>query len=91
MEWAFVYLMFVLKIPILALLWIVWWAVRSTPEVGAETGGEDGEGGSLVGPRGPREVPRRPRDRGPHGGGAARPPARTRTPAPLRARDRAAR
>src|ERR671916_2681676 len=26
-------MMLVLKLPILALLWIVWWAVRSTPEI----------------------------------------------------------
>jgi len=30
--WTFVYLMVFLKLPILALLGIVWWAIRQTPE-----------------------------------------------------------
>ena len=32
MGWTFVYLMLILKIPIAALLWIVWWAIRSAPD-----------------------------------------------------------
>ncbi|MCD6725828.1 MAG: hypothetical protein LT070_01135, partial [Solirubrobacteraceae bacterium] len=40
--WTFVYLMLVLKIPIVALLWLVWWAVHQTPD--EEAGGDGGEG-----------------------------------------------
>jgi hypothetical protein len=81
--WTFFYLMVVLKIPIVALLWIVWWAIRQTPD--PEPGGTGGDGGSPVRaagrhPRGP--LPRAPR-RGPHGGGSAPAPPRTR---PLTAR-----
>jgi hypothetical protein len=75
-DWAFIYLMLVLKIPILALLGIVWWAVRSTPEDAEER--TDGDGGQ----RRPRHHPRRPLPRpprrGPHGAPAPEPPARTR-------------
>jgi hypothetical protein len=75
--WAFVYLMLVLKIPIVALLWIVWWAVRSTPETDEQR--SDGDGGPRRSPRHPRRpLPRHPR-RGPHGDPAPLPPARTRT------------
>ena len=63
MGWTFVYLMVALKIPIFALLYLVWWAVHQTPET------EGTGGGGNVRPRHPR--PRRPRrrPRGPHGGG----------------------
>ena len=42
MTWGFLCLMFVLKIPIARLLWIVWWAVRSEPETEQEPRGDDG-------------------------------------------------
>ena len=75
MDWAFVYLMLVLKLPILALLWIVWWAVRSTPD--EEELPSDGDGG-IRRPHHPRRpLPRHPR-RGPHGAPPPAPP-RTRT------------
>jgi hypothetical protein len=75
-DWAFVYLMLVLKLPILALLWIVWWAVRSTPD--EEEQPSDGDGG-IRRPRHPRRpLPRHPR-RGPHGAPPPPAPARTRT------------
>jgi hypothetical protein len=87
--WTFVWLMFVLKIPIVGLFLIVRWAVRQGPEPAAEE-----DGGIGVDPRpdrprhphGPR--PRRPRPsrRGPHRGAPAlQAPARVRT-APARAR-----
>ena len=65
MDWTFVYLMFVLKIPIVLLLWIVWWSTRPVEE----TGNGDDEGGQRrEHPRHPRPpLPRLPR-RGPHGG-----------------------
>ena len=53
-----------LKIPIAALLYLVWWAIHQTPET-AEPG--IGDGGSRR-PRHPRPpLPRRPRPRGAHG------------------------
>jgi hypothetical protein len=76
-DWAFIYLMFVLKIPIVALLLIVWWAIRSAPEP-AETETPDGGGGSRAPRRHPRRpLPRHPR-RGPHGDPLPLPPPRAR-------------
>jgi hypothetical protein len=78
MDWAFIYLMFVLKIPIVALLLIVWWAIRSAPEQ-TEPEGADDTGGSKARRRHPRKpLPRHPR-RGPHGDPLPLPPPRTRT------------
>ena len=78
MSWAFIYLMLVLKIPIAALLYIVWWAIRSTPEQTEPTNADDG-GGSKTRRRHPRRpLPRHPR-RGPHGDPLPLPPPRTRT------------
>ncbi|MGZ4277550.1 MAG: hypothetical protein ACXVFN_15005 [Solirubrobacteraceae bacterium] len=78
MDWGFVWLMFALKIPLIALLWIVWWAVHATPEDDEQpTGGDDG--GAKLRRRHPRDpFPRRPR-RGPHGDPAPPAPARTRS------------
>jgi hypothetical protein len=79
MGWTFVYLMPILKIPIVALLWIVWWAIRAAPETEPETTGADDTGGSKTRRRHPREpLPRNPR-RGPHGDPLPLPPPRTRT------------
>lgn len=76
--WTFFYLMVVLKIPIFAMLGIVWWAIRKQPE-GA--GGSDG--GSPVRPSRPPVAPRpRPNRRGPHEGPQPSPPARVRSPRP---------
>ena len=68
MGWTFLYLMLFLKLPILALLGIVWWAVRQQPEL--ELPPSDG-GGSDRDPHPRPRHPRRPR-RGPH---AEPPPA----------------
>jgi hypothetical protein len=66
MGWTFVYLMLILKIPIVALLLIVRWAIRATPEE-SEPVPADENGGSKTRPRHPRRpLPRHPR-RGPHG------------------------
>ena len=73
--WTFVYLMVVLKIPIGLLLYIVWWAVHQVPDDETEQQHGDGGASKAVHPRGP--LPRSPR-RGPHGGSAPTPPARTR-------------
>jgi hypothetical protein len=81
-DWAFIYLMFVLKIPIVALLLIVWWAIRSAPETEEDGTPADGGGGTKAPhrqrPRHPRRpLPRHPR-RGPHGDPLPLPPPRTR-------------
>jgi hypothetical protein len=76
-DWAFIYLMFVLKIPIAALLGIVWWAIRSTPDQTEPVAADDG-GGSKTRPRHPRRpLPHHPR-RGPHGDPLPLPPPRSR-------------
>jgi hypothetical protein len=88
MSAAFVFLMVVLKVPILALLYIVWWAIHATPE--PEPAGD--ENGGTLKPLAPRPryphprapLPRNPR-RGPHGAHALPAPPRTR-PVVARAR-----
>ncbi len=88
MTWGFIWLMFILKIPIIGLLSIVWWAIKSSDE---EPRPEE-----TVRPvRPPRpHPPRRPkrrRPRGPHGDPAAVPsPPRVR-PVSAVARGRSAR
>lgn len=82
MGWGFVWLMLVLKIPIGLLLWLVWWAIRQTPD--DEGGAHGGDGGSKVpharDPRHPPPpFPRSPRRRGPHGDPVPVTAARTRT------------
>ena len=73
---GFLFLMFALKIPLGLLLWLVWWAIRQTPEEAGERQG-DGDGGSRV--QRPRQpFPHRPR-RGPHGEPALAAPPRVRT------------
>jgi hypothetical protein len=77
--WTFVWLMVGLKIPIAALIYIVWWAVKDPPQP-ATTPDDAGGGNDRVAQhRHPRKpFPRHPR-RGPHGGLAPPPPARMRT------------
>ncbi len=82
MTWGFLWLMLALKLPLAALIYIVWWAIKAEPEP-PETSDEDG--GTKYRPPHPRQpFPRRPR-RGPHGDPAPRAPARVRT---IRARAR---
>jgi hypothetical protein len=79
MEWTFVYMMFFLKLPIVALLWIVWWAIRATPDPAEQTG-DDGGLKDRRGPPHPRTPPRRgPRRRDPHGAPLPPSPPRVRT------------
>ncbi len=76
MTWGFIWLMFVLKIPILMLFGIVWWAVRNTGEP-AQPEAVRPEPQPRPHPRRPRK---RPRPRDPHGGPAVLPsPARNRS------------
>jgi hypothetical protein len=87
MGWGFVWIMFVLKIPLIALLWLVWWAVQQTDEeaeLPRDDGGNDRHPHHRPGPRRPR-----PPRRGPHAEPPPAPPTRVRVhgkrlPAPLR-------
>jgi hypothetical protein len=80
--WGFLWLMLALKIPIAALIYLVWWAIKQTPE---QPESSDGGGGSKIRRTHPRKpFPRRPR-RGPHGDPPPPAPARMRT---VRARAR---
>ncbi len=75
MEWTFLYLMVFLKLPIAALLWIVWWAIRQEPEPADQPG--DGGIHDRPHPRHPRRP--RPRGRDPHGAPLPAAPPRVRT------------
>ncbi len=80
MDATFIFLMFVLKLPIALLMYIVWWAVHAVPEPEA---GSDDDGGTKHPARPhrhPRPHPRPPRPRrGPHGDPPLPAPPRTRT------------
>jgi hypothetical protein len=84
--WGFLWLMLALKIPIAALIYLVWWAIKQEPD---ESTSSDDDGGVKRMPRTHprRPFPRHPRPprRGPHGDPAPLPPARVRT---VRARAR---
>jgi hypothetical protein len=73
--WAVFWLAVILKIPIVALLTIVWWAIRAAPEPAADT--DDGRGGPRR-DRHPRNRPPHPPRRGPHGDPEPTPPERVR-------------
>ena len=74
--------MLALKVPLVGLICIVWWAIKQEPE---EASSED-DGGIKRNPDPHRRGPfRRPPRRGPHGEPAPLPPARVRT---VRARAR---
>jgi hypothetical protein len=70
----FLWLMVALKVPICALLYIVWWASRA-PEP-ADDGASDWK--PRVGPDHPRPRKPGPTRRGPHGAPLPRSPARVR-------------
>jgi hypothetical protein len=80
MAWAMFFLFVCLKVPLLALCWLVWWAIHQTDD--PEPHRDDGGTKKRPHPRPP--LPRRPR-RGPHGDPAPLPPPRVRT-VTLRAR-----
>lgn len=83
MEWkGLVFLMVVMKIPVIALIGLVWWAIRQVPDEAGSSDGDDG-GNQRVDPPRPRR-PRRPR-RGPHGEHSPPAPPRVRF-TPRRAR-----
>jgi hypothetical protein len=80
--WTFIWLVVILKIPLVALFLLVRWAVRQTPEVGPEDGGI----GPLSRPYPHHPRPRPPRlpRRGPHGDPSPQSPPRVRTVAQRR-------
>jgi hypothetical protein len=78
MGWAFLWMMVVLKLPIAALLYLVWWALRQEPLPEEEPADETGGQGGSPHPRSPR--PRPPR-RGQHGTPSPRAPRRIRVSA----------
>jgi hypothetical protein len=85
--WGILWLAVALKVPIIALLYIVWWAIKDPPEpvlVEDDGGSPDRDPRPRPHPRDPR--PRPPR-RGPHGPPEPAAPARIRVaerPAPRR-------
>jgi hypothetical protein len=73
MEWTMFFLFVALKVPLIALCWLVWWAIQQVPE-------DDelpDDGGTKRRPHPPRPLPRKPR-RGPHGDAAPPSPPRVR-------------
>jgi hypothetical protein len=76
MLWLFV----ALKVPLVAALWLVWWAIHQEPEPEEAPPGDGGQ--RVTGPREPvhprRPLPHAPR-RGPHGDAALPSPPRVRT------------
>ena len=76
MDWTFVYLMFALKVPIIAAIWLVWWAVKQEPDPLSDERDDGGNQRRRPHPR--RPFPGRPR-RGPHGDPAYPSPPRVRT------------
>ena len=73
--WTAVWFLVVLKLPVLYLAWVIWWAVKDPPGSDLELGGarelgDDGSGGGWL--RGRRRSRLRPRT-GPHGGPVRRP------------------
>jgi hypothetical protein len=64
--WTFIWLMFLLKIPIVALFLLVRWAVRQPPQPATGDDGGIGPREHPHHPHHPRVRPPRPR-RGPHG------------------------
>ena len=74
--WGFLWMMLVLKIPLVMLLWLVWWSIKQAPETPDDEPRDDG------GSKKPHDPPARPhrRPRGPHGDPAPLPaPPRVRT------------
>ena len=94
MGWTFFWLMVILKIPIIAAVALVWWAIRAevpaaAPAPEAESDGEDEDDGGGGVRAAHRTRPRRPRrPRGPHGSPTMPSPPRVRGPVAARGRQR---
>jgi hypothetical protein len=82
--WTFIWLMFLLKIPIVALFLLVRWAVREAPEPATGEDGGIGPRAKPLHPDHPRTRRPRPPRRGPHGEPPAPSPPRVRTAASRR-------
>jgi hypothetical protein len=64
--WLGIVFLVILKIPVLYVCWVVWWAIKAEPEVGTQGGTEGLEG---INWRPWRKPPgSRPPRGGPHGG-----------------------
>jgi hypothetical protein len=74
MEWTMFFMFIALKVPLLTLCWLVWWAIRQTDDPAHDP--DDGGSKRRPHPLGP--LPPLPR-RGPHGDPAPLPPPRVRT------------
>jgi hypothetical protein len=70
--WELVFMLVILKIPVLYIGWVVWWAVKAEPEVGSQ-GGTDGVNWTPWRRPPKSSSPVRPQRGGPHST-----PARTR-------------
>jgi hypothetical protein len=81
MGWTMFYLFVMLKLPIVAAIWLVWWAVKQEPDPSEDV---RDDGGIAKRPHPVPPLPRAPR-RGPHAEPAPPSPPRVR---PLRARGR---
>jgi len=77
MEWTMFFMFVALKVPLLALCWLVWWAIHQTDDT---PGGSNDDGGTKRRPHPPGPLPHAPR-RGPHGDPAPPSPPRVRTSA----------
>jgi hypothetical protein len=75
MEWTMFFLFAALKVPLIALCWLVYWAIKQVPEDDEQPGGN---GGAKRRPHPRRPLPHTPR-RGPHGDPAPASPPRVRT------------
>jgi hypothetical protein len=64
MTWTFVWMMLILKIPIAALIYLVYWAIKQSPD--QEPVPNESDGGMPRNPHPRKPLPRLPR-RGPHG------------------------
>jgi hypothetical protein len=74
---AIIWMFVILKIPVLAALYLIWYAVQA-PDPATDESDESGGGSDRAG--GPRPRMPRPPRRGPHGAPPAAPPRRVRTP-----------
>lgn len=68
MPWITIWFMVILKIPLLYMCWVIWWAVKDPPDTaGAEPTLDELEGGGGSGWRWTPDRGRRGRRGGPHG------------------------
>ena len=78
MGWTLFFMMVILKIPLVAALYLIWWAIKQEPAPEEKSGPERGP------KRKPPSPPRRPR-RGPVGGAGCNPPPCPQLADPLQA------